>query len=387
MNNRLIYLDYAATTPVLPEVSANMIQCIHFEDTFGNPASSTHHYGYEAAQKVAFARQQIAQSIHVKAEDIVWTSGATESNNLAIKGIAQNYLEQKPHIITSQIEHKAVLDTCHELERLGCEVTYLAPSHDGIITPEQVEIAIQPNTILVSLMLINNELGSITDIAEIAQITSQKNILLHVDAAQAPGKLVIDVEKLKVDLMSFSGHKVYAPKGIGALYVSDRAKPILKAQIHGGGHEYGFRSGTLATHQIVAMGTAFELATQKIHTEQIRLNHLRTLLWNGLKDFTEISLNGSEQFRVSNYLNVCFLAENAGNIVTNISQIAAVSASSACNSKFAQSSHVLKAIGRSDQQAQHSIRFSLGVYTTQTDIERLLRELSILNTSNYVMRF
>ncbi|MEB3752739.1 cysteine desulfurase family protein [Acinetobacter sp. MD2(2019)] len=376
--NKLIYLDYAATTPVLPEVIEKVVQCLAFDGHFGNPASQSHHYGWDAEKLVANARQEIANLIHADASEIIWTSGATESNNLALKGIATQYPQQKKHIITSQIEHKAILDTCAALELQGFEVTYLQPQADtGLITPEQVAAAIQPNTVLISLMFVNNEIGTVTDIAAIGALAKQHQIVFHVDAAQAAGKIKIDVDACHIDLLSLSGHKVYGPKGIGALYVRQAVQPKLCTQIHGGGHERGLRSGTLATHQIVGMGAAFALAQQKLETEQQRLAELRLALWQALQQLDDVVLNGHPQQRVENYLSVSFVGEHANSLTEKIKQLAAVSSSSACNSKNAAPSHVLLALGRSAEAASHSIRFSFGAYTTLADIQFLVAQLKV----------
>jgi len=286
---RPIYLDYAATTPVDPQVAERMMECLTFDGTFGNPASRSHAYGWQAEEKVEYAREQVANLIKADPREIVWTSGATESDNLALKGVAQFYASKGKHIITSKIEHKAILDTCRELESEGFEITYLEPlPNTGLITPEMVEAAIRPDTILVSLMMVNNEIGSVTDVAAIGEITRAHKIFFHVDAAQAAGKVEIDLSTMKVDLMSFSAHKIYGPKGIGALYVRRTPRVRLKAQMHGGGHERGMRSGTLATHQIVGMGEAFELAGKNLASEQARIRVLRDKLWNGLQDLEQI---------------------------------------------------------------------------------------------------
>ena len=375
--NRLIYLDYAATTPVDPDVIAQMVQCLSIDGVFGNPASKSHFYGWHASQLVDQARQQVADLIHAQAKEIIWTSGATESNNLAIKGIAYSELVKGKHIITSQIEHKAVLDTCHELEQQGFEVTYLKPeSGTGIIHPQQVQDAIRPDTFLVSLMMVNNELGTITNIAAIGEITHRHGIYLHVDAAQAAGKTEIDVNAMHIDLLSLSGHKIYAPKGIGALYVRARPDLKLKAQIHGGGHELGCRSGTLAAHQIVAMGTAFALAKQRLSQEQQRLSLLRKKLLEGLQQLTPIYLNGHATQHVANYLNVSFAADHAAQIIQSIKQVAAVSSGSACNSNLAGPSHVLSGLGVPVVLAENSIRFSFGKYTTEAEIDLLLHAIA-----------
>nr|WP_174506193.1 aminotransferase class V-fold PLP-dependent enzyme [Acinetobacter sp. Marseille-Q1620] len=373
MNNKIIYLDYAATTPVLPEISDELIRCLNFNGVFGNPASRSHQFGWKAEEKVEYARKQIADVIHADPREIIWTSGATESNNLAIKGISQFYASKGKHIITSQIEHKAVLDTCYELEQQGYEVTYLKPEpFTGIIHPQSVAKALRPDTILVSLMFVNNEIGTLTDIEKVGELTRNNHTFFHVDAAQAAGKIDIDLSKLNVDLMSFSGHKIYAPKGIGALYISRHPRVHLKAQIHGGGHENGFRSGTLATHQIVAMGKAFELAKAKIESEQNRLKQLKNKLWHGLNQFLDVRLNGDLQQSVANYLNVSFIGKHAEQAINIIKNIAAVSSGSACSSHQAAPSHVLRALGISDEHSISSIRFSFGTFTTERDIHTLL---------------
>ncbi|MEB3766708.1 cysteine desulfurase family protein [Acinetobacter sp. MD2] len=376
--NKLIYLDYAATTPVLPEVIEQVVQCLAFDGHFGNPASQSHHYGWDADKRVRQARQQIADLIQADPSEIIWTSGATESNNLALKGIAAQYQQQKKHIITSQIEHKAILDTCAALAQQGFEVTYLQPQAEtGLVTAEQVAAAIQPNTVLISLMFVNNEIGTLTDVAAIGALAKQHQILFHVDAAQAAGKTQIDVDACHIDLLSLSGHKVYGPKGIGALYVRSEVQPQLETQIHGGGHEFGLRSGTLATHQIVGMGAAFQIAQQKLTTEQTRLAVLRQQLWQGLQQLDDVILNGHPEQHVANYLSVSFVGEHANSLTEKIKQLAAVSSSSACNSKNAAPSHVLLALGRSPEAASYSIRFSFGAYTTPEDIQFLLAQLKV----------
>lgn len=383
---KLIYLDYAATTPVLPEVSDEIVRCLSFDGDFGNPASQSHHYGLDAEKLVERSRQYVAELIGADSKEMIWTSGATESNNLALKGITAQYQHQNKHIITSLIEHKAILDTCAELEEQGFEITYLQPEpHTGLITPEQVLQAIQANTILISLMLVNNEIGTLTDIQAIGELAQQHNIILHVDAAQAAGKVEIDVDALHVDLMSLSAHKVYGPKGIGALYVRRSIQRQIKTQIHGGGHERGLRSGTLATHQIVGMGEAFHRAAQHIQREQVRLRQLRHYLWTSLQEFGSVVLNGHPQQNVANYLNVSFKGENADLIIENIKKIAAVSSSSACNSKNPAPSHVLIALGRSTELAQQAIRFSFGAYTAIEDLQYLVKQLKQqLQKSNFV---
>jgi cysteine desulfurase len=377
--SRLIYLDYAATTPILPEISQAMIRCLSVEGDFGNPASQSHHYGWDAAKHITTSRQHVANLIHANPQEIIWTSGATESNNLAIKGTLDIYKHKNKHIITSKIEHKAVLDTCTELESLGFQVTYLQPELvTGLIRPEQVEQAIQPNTVLISLMMVNNEIGTLTDIQAIGHIAHQHQILFHVDAAQAAGKIQIDVQAMQIDLLSLSAHKIYGPKGIGALYVRQDIQKQIKTQIHGGGHEQGLRSGTLATHQIVGMGEACRLAKLVLVEEQQRIQHLRNKLLQGLQALTPVNLNGHATQHVANYLNVSFLGERANSIIAAIKQVAAVSSGSACNSHHAAPSHVLSALGLSENLVSNTVRLSFGRYTTQDHIEILLKHLAMV---------
>ena len=381
--SRLIYLDYAATTPILPEITQAMIRCLSLDGDFGNPASQSHHYGWDAAKHITTSRQHVADLIHANAQEIIWTSGATESNNLAIKGTLDAYKNQNKHIITSKIEHKAVLDTCAELESLGFQVTYLQPElGTGLIRPEQVAQAIQPNTVLISLMMVNNEIGTLTDIQAIGHIAHQHQILFHVDAAQAAGKAEIDVQAMQIDLLSLSAHKIYGPKGIGALYVRHEVQQQIKTQIHGGGHEQGLRSGTLATHQIVGMGEACRLAKINLAEEQQRIQHLRNKLLQDLQTLTPVNLNGHATAHVANYLNVSFLGERAHSIIAAIKQVAAVSSGSACNSHHAAPSHVLSALGLSENLASNAVRFSFGAYSTQEHIEVLLHELRTLLQSS-----
>jgi cysteine desulfurase len=369
---RPIYLDYAATTPVDPRVAEKMMQHLTMDGVFGNPASRSHGYGWQAEEAVEHARQQVADLIKADPREIVWTSGATESNNLAIKGVAHFYHKKGKHIITSKIEHKAVLDTCRQLEDEGFEVTYLDPEPGtGLIRPEAVEAAIRPDTILVSLMMVNNELGNLTDVTAIGEITRAKGIYLHVDAAQAAGKAEIDLSTMKVDLMSFSAHKIYGPKGIGALFVRRSPRVRLKAQIHGGGHERGMRSGTLPTHQIVGMGEAFEIAGKEMAAEQQRLEKLREKLWQGLVDLEEVHLNGDPDHRVANYLNVSFNYVEGESLMMALKDLA-VSSGSACTSATLEPSYVLRALGLPDELAHSSLRFSLGRYTTEDDINQVL---------------
>lgn len=369
---RPIYLDYAATTPVDPRVADRMMQFLTMDGVFGNPASRSHGYGWQAEEAVEHARQQVADLIKADPREIVWTSGATEANNLALKGVAHFYQKKGKHIITSKIEHKAVLDTCRQLEDEGFEVTYLdvQPS-TGRITPQMLEAALREDTILVSLMMVNNELGNLTDVEAIGEITRARGIYFHVDAAQAAGKTEIDLSRMKVDLMSFSGHKIYGPKGIGALYVRRSPRVRLKAQIHGGGHERGMRSGTLPTHQIVAMGEAFEIAGREMAAEQQRLEALRTKLWNGMQDLEEVHLNGDPDYRVANYLNVSFNFVEGESLMMALKDLA-VSSGSACTSATLEPSYVLRALGLPDELAHSSIRFSFGRYTTEDDIDQVL---------------
>lgn len=367
-----IYLDYAATTPVLPEVAERMVECLTFEGNFGNPASRSHSYGWKAEEAVETAREQVADLIKADPREIVWTSGATESNNLALIGVAQFYKNKGKHIITSKIEHKAILDTCRYLETEGFEITYIEPQpKTGLITPEMVAKELRADTILVSLMMVNNELGTITDVAAIGELTRANKTFLHVDAAQAAGKVDIDLSQIKVDLMSFSGHKVYGPKGIGALYVRRSPRVRLKALIHGGGHERGMRSGTLATHQIVGMGAAFEIAGKTMHAEQARLRVLREKLWNGLQDLEEVHLNGHPEHNVANYLNASFNFVEGESLMMSLKDVA-VSSGSACTSATLEPSYVLRALGLPDELAHSSIRFSFGKYTTEAEIDYVI---------------
>ena len=365
----LIYLDYAATTPVAKEVADKMVQYLSFDGIFGNPASRSHGFGWQAEEAVETARDQIAQTVGADPREIVFTSGATESDNLALKGVAHFYHGKGKHIITSKIEHKAILDTCRQLEEEGFEITYLEPEKGtGLITPAQVEAALRDDTILVSLMAVNNELGTVTDIAAIGEITRAKGVLFHVDAAQAVGKIKINLAELKVDLMSFSAHKIYGPKGIGALYVSRKPRVRLKAQQHGGGHERGMRSGTLATHQIVGMGEAYRIAKEEMETEMARLRSLRNRLWDGVKDMEEVYLNGDLEQGAPNILNVSFNYVEGESLIMALKDLA-VSSGSACTSASLEPSYVLRALGMTDELAHSSIRFSLGRFTTEEEID------------------
>lgn len=370
-----IYLDYAATTPIDAQVAQKMMQYMTYEGVFGNPASRSHGFGWQAEEAVENARQQIADLVNADPREIVFTSGATESDNLALKGVAQFYSGKGKHIVTSKIEHKAILDVCRELEQQGFEITYLEPEPGtGLIHVEQVKNALRDDTILVSLMMVNNELGTLTDVAAIGEITRERGIILHVDAAQAAGKTPIDLANMKIDLMSFSGHKIYGPKGIGALYVSRKPRVRLKAQMHGGGHERGMRSGTLATHQIVGMGEAFAVAKEKMPTEQARIAKLRDRLWNGLKDLDQVFLNGDLKHSIPNIINISFNFVEGESMMMSLKDLA-VSSGSACTSATLEPSYVLRAIGRSDELAHSSIRFSLGRYTTEQDIDRVIEEV------------
>ena len=369
---RPIYLDYAATTPVDPRVAARMMQFLTMDGDFGNPASRSHGYGWQAEEAVEHAREQVANLVHADPREIVWTSGATESNNLAIKGVAHFYAKKGKHVITSKIEHKSVLDPFRQLEDEGFEVTYLDPEPGtGLIHPEAVAAAFRDDTILVSLMMVNNELGTITDVAAIGELTRARGIYLHVDAAKATGKVEIDLSTLKVDLMSFSAHKTYGPKGIGALFVRRTPRVRLQAQMHGGGHERGMRSGTLPTHQIVGMGEAFEIAGKEMVSEQARLKALRDELWQGLHTLEEVYLNGDAVQRVANNLNVSFNFVEGESLMMALKDLA-VSSGSACTSATLEPSYVLRALGLSDEMAHSSIRFSMGRFTTKEEVDQVL---------------
>ncbi len=372
--NKPIYLDYSATTPVDPRVAEKMVECLTMEGNFGNPASRSHLFGWKAEEAVETARRQVADLIAADPREIVWTSGATESDNLAIKGAAHFYQKKGKHIITSKIEHKAVLDTCRQLEREGFEVTYLDPNSDGLIDVSMVAEALRDDTILVSLMHVNNEIGTITDIEEIGELTRSKGIIFHVDAAQSAGKVEIDMSRMKVDLMSFSAHKVYGPKGIGALYVRRKPRVRLEAQIHGGGHERGMRSGTLATHQIVGMGEAFRIAKEEMGAENERLMGLRQRFLDGISDMEEVFVNGSETQRVAANLNVSFAFVEGESLLMSIKDLA-VSSGSACTSASLEPSYVLRALGLNDELAHSSIRFSFGRFTTEEDIDRAVEQV------------
>lgn len=365
-----LYFDYAATTPVDDRVIETMLACLGSQANFGNPASTGHAFGQAARQAVEQARQQVAERVGAQADALVWTSGATESNNLALKGIAQG-LGQPGHLITSQLEHKAVLDTVAELERQGWAVTRLAADAAGLIQPAAVQAALRADTRLVSLMAVNNELGTLTDVAAIGQQVRAHGALLHVDAAQAVGKLAIDLSAMAVDLMSFSAHKVYGPKGIGALYVGPRARPLMCAQMHGGGHEQGLRSGTLATHQIVGMGSAFALAGQPGDSEYQRLEQLAGRLREGLLALPGITLNGCARQRIPHTLNLC-IDNPAFNSAALASELA-LSTTSACNSASKAASHVLLALGLDENRARNSVRLSIGRFSTEAEVDTAIK--------------
>lgn len=361
-----IYLDYSATTPIDPRVAEAMIP--YLTELFGNPASRSHSYGWTAEEAVENARANVAQLVNCDPKEIVWTSGATESNNLAIKGAAQFYKSKGKHLVTQRTEHKAVLDTMRELERLGFEVTYLDVQENGLVSLADFEAALRPDTILASIMAVNNEIGVVQPIAELGELCRARGVLFHVDAAQATGKIDIDLAALKVDLMSFSAHKTYGPKGIGALYIRRKPRVRLEAQMHGGGHERGFRSGTLATHQIVGMGEAFRIAREEMASENVRIAALRDRLWAGLQTIEETYLNGDMQQRVPHNLNVSFNFVEGESLIMAIRDLA-VSSGSACTSASLEPSYVLRALGRNDELAHSSIRFSIGRFTTEADID------------------
>ncbi|GBF28820.1 cysteine desulfurase IscS [bacterium MnTg03] len=363
-----IYLDYSATTPIDERVAAKMADYLTIEGQFGNPASRSHEFGWKAEQAVDLARQQVADLIHADPREIVWTSGATESDNLAIKGAAHFYRKKGNHIVTVKTEHKAVLDTCRQLEREGFEVTYLDPEDNGLIDIEKLKAATTDDTILISVMHVNNEIGVIQDIAAIGEFTRDKKIIFHVDAAQSAGKVEIDMETLKVDLMSFSAHKIYGPKGIGALYVRRKPRVRLEAQMHGGGHERGLRSGTLATHQIVGMGEAFRIAGEEMASENDRIRMLRDRLYDGLKDAEEVYVNGDYDHRIAGNINISFNFVEGESLIMALRDLA-VSSGSACTSASLEPSYVLRALGRNDELAHSSIRFGIGRFTTVEEID------------------
>ena len=366
-----IYLDYSATTPVDERVAKKMCDALTIEGNFGNPASRSHIFGWKAEEAIEDARDQVAALVGADAKEIVWTSGATESNNLAIKGAAQFYKKKGRHIVTISTEHKAVIDTCRALEREGFEVTYLDPESNGLVDPEKFAAALRDDTLLASVMFVNNEIGIIQDIEKLGSICRAKGVIFHVDAAQATGKVAINLASLPVDLMSFSAHKTYGPKGIGALYVRRKPRVRVEAQMHGGGHERGMRSGTLATHQIVGMGEAFRIAGQEMAAENERIRMLRDRLWLGLQDMEEVYLNGDFEQRVPHNLNVSFNYVEGESLIMALKDIA-VSSGSACTSASLEPSYVLRALGRNDELAHSSIRFTFGRYTTVEDIDYVI---------------
>lgn len=363
-----IYLDYAATTPADPRVASKMMQFLTLDGTFGNPASRSHRFGWQAEEAVDVARNQVAELINADPREIVFTSGATEADNLALKGAAQQHRARGKHIITSQTEHKAVLDSCAQLAREGFEVTFLQPGADGIVTPAMLEAALRDDTVLVSLMHVNNETGVIQDIAALGALCHARDILFHVDATQSVGKLPLDVSALPVDLMSFSAHKLYGPKGIGALWVRRKPKLQIDAQMHGGGHERGMRSGTLPVHQIVGMGEAYRIAREEMADESARLATLRHRLWQGISTLSDVQLNGSLEQGAPNILNISFAHVDGESLIMALKDLA-LSSGSACTSASLEPSYVLRAMGVDQQLAYSSLRFSLGRFTTQEEID------------------
>ncbi|HAS6105734.1 TPA: IscS subfamily cysteine desulfurase [Vibrio vulnificus] len=371
-----IYLDYSATCPVDPRVAEKMVQYMTMDGTFGNPASRSHRYGWQAEEAVDTAREQIAELLNADPREIVFTSGATESDNLAIKGAAHFYSKQGKHVITSKTEHKAVLDTCRQLEREGFEVTYLEPESNGLISLSKLEAAMRDDTILVSIMHVNNEIGVIQDIEAIGELCRSRKIIFHVDAAQSAGKVAIDVQKLKVDLISLSAHKIYGPKGIGALYVRRKPRIRLEAQMHGGGHERGFRSGTLPTHQIVGMGEAFRIAKLDMEKDYQHALALRNRLLDGVKDMEAVTINGDLDQRVPHNLNISFAFVEGESLLMSLKDLA-VSSGSACTSASLEPSYVLRALGLNDELAHSSIRFSFGRFTTEEEIDYAIEQIRV----------
>lgn len=366
MSVQPVYLDYSSTTPVDPRVVDKMVPWLY--EHYGNPASRSHAFGWEAEAAVEQARSDVAALVNADPREIVWTSGATESNNLAIKGAAHFYAERGKHVITVKTEHKAVLDPCRELEREGFEVTYLDVMENGLVDLDVLKAAIRPDTVVISTMFVNNEIGVIQDIETIGEICREKGIIFHVDAAQATGKVVIDLQHLKVDLMSFCAHKTYGPKGIGALYIRRKPRIRIESQMHGGGHERGFRSGTLATHQIVGMGESFRLAKLEMATENERVRMLRDRLWKGAQEIDEVYLNGDFEKRVPHNLNISFNYVEGESLIMALKELA-VSSGSACTSASLEPSYVLRALGRNDELAHSSIRFTMGRFTTEADVD------------------
>ncbi len=372
--NTPIYLDYLSTTPVDPRVADAMSECLSMEGTFGNPASRSHVFGWKAEEAVENARAQIADLINADPREIVWTSGATESDNLAIKGAAHFYRKKGQHIVTSKIEHKAVLDTCRQLEREGFEVTYLEPNKAGLTTPEAVQAALRPDTVVVSVMHANNEIGVVNDIAGIGEVCRAAGVIYHVDAAQSTGKVPLDMETMKVDLLSMSAHKMYGPKGVGALYVRRKPRVRLEAQMHGGGHERGMRSGTLATHQAVGFGEAARIAKEEMADETRRLIALRARFWAGLDDMQEVHINGDVERRLPGALNVSFAFVEGESLLMSLKDLA-LSSGSACTSASLEPSYVLRALGLNDELAHSSLRFSFGRFTSEADIDHAITQV------------
>lgn len=370
-NKRPIYMDYAATTPMDPRVAKKMMEYMTPDGEFGNPASRSHPYGWNAEAAVEEARKNVAALVNANPKEIIWTSGATESDNLAIKGAAHFYHKKGKHIITCKTEHKAVLDSCRQLEREGYEVTYLDPEPTGLVNLGKLEDAIRDDTILISIMHVNNELGVIQDIAAIGELARSKGIIFHVDAAQGAGKTKIDLSELKVDLMSFSAHKIYGPKGMGALYVRRKPRIRLEAQMHGGGHERGMRSGTLATHQIVGMGEAFRIAKEDMAKDEAHIAALRDRLYDGVRDLEEVYINGDMAHSVPNIFNISFNYVEGESLIMALKDMA-VSSGSACTSASLEPSYVLRALGRNDELAHSSIRFSIGRFTTEEEVDYVI---------------
>jgi cysteine desulfurase len=369
-----IYLDYLSTTPADPRVVDVMSACLSTEGVFGNPASRSHVFGWKAEEAVEDARNHVAELINADPREIVWTSGATESDNLAIKGVAHFYHKKGKHIITSKIEHKAVLDTCRQLEREGYEVTYLDPDERGLTTPEMISAALREDTILVTVMHANNEIGVVNDVAGIGEVCRASGVLLHVDAAQSTGKVPLDMETMKVDLLSMSAHKMYGPKGVGALYVRRKPRVRLEAQMHGGGHERGMRSGTLATHQLVGFGEAARIACEEMAAESDRLSALRQRFWDAISDIPEVHINGDRNQRLPGALNVSFAFVEGESLIMSLRDLA-ISSGSACTSASLEPSYVLRALGLNDELAHSSLRFSFGRFTTEAEVDHAARSV------------
>jgi cysteine desulfurase len=369
-----IYLDYSSTTPVDPRVAEKMMTCLTADGVFGNPASRSHMFGWKAEAAVENARRQVADLLNADPREIVWTSGATESNNLAIKGAAHFYSKKGKHIITSKIEHKAVLDACRQLEREGFEVTYLTPTDKGLITPEAVAAAVREDTVVVSIMHANNEIGTISDIAGIGEVCRANGVVFHVDAAQTSGKIPIDMETMKIDLLSMCGHKMYGPKGVGVLYVRRKPRIRLEAQMHGGGHERGMRSGTLPTHQIVGMGEACELGRKEMVQDAAHALALRNQFWDGLKDIEQAHINGDIDKRLPGNLNVSLAFVEGESLIMSLKDLA-VSSGSACTSASLEPSYVLRALGLNDELAHSSLRFSFGRFTTAEEVDYAIKQV------------